>query len=328
MKVGIVGGGIVGRLMAWHLCHQPIEVHLFDQGIEQNLTCSFAAGAMISPYTELAVLGKVWLEKAMMALTCWPQIIKSLPSSIYYRQSGTRLVANTEHVSLLTHALTGIQKAFPGFMRPKLLSTIKQVSCHIDDEAHLNPRQLLSALGDYVCAKGVHWHHETVHRIQPYRLYSEHQWDFDWIIDCRGLGAQTARKELRAVRGEIVLLRAPGVDLQHAVRLLHPHYACYVIPQGQHHYVVGATHLESESVQSIYVKSAMSLLTGAMMIEPRFKDAEIVSTKVGLRPTTPEHVPFVIHEPGLFQINGFFRHGFLLAPSLVADVAQSIIAGL
>jgi glycine oxidase len=66
----------------------------------------------------------------------------------------------------------------------------------------------------------------------------------------------------------------------------------------------------------------MSLLTGALLVEPRFKDAEILATFVGQRPTTPSHAPFVKSEPGRFQLNGFFRHGFLLAPALVAEVAE------
>lgn len=324
MKIAIVGGGLVGRLFAWHLC-QKAEVHVFEQsGKDKNKTCGFAAGAMISPYSELAVLGYEWLEKALAALRWWPVILKSLPHAVYYQQSGTVVIASLEHASLLNQWLALLKRQLPSFS-PSIIRG-KQFSCYIEDEAHINPRQLLPTLAEYVINQGVCWHEKTVQAIKPYELLIvDETHHFDWIIDCRGLGAKTSIPSLRGVRGEMILLEAPKVLLAHAVRFLHPLYGCYIVPQGENSYMIGATHMESESAAPMYVKSAMSLLTGALLCEPQFKDAHLLESKVGLRPTTSNHLPFVDKVPGLLAVNGLFRHGFLLAPAIVAELVDGII---
>lgn len=328
MRVAIVGGGLVGRLMAWHLCQSPMVVHLFD-GTKQYATCAFASGAMLAPFTELAVLGNDWLDRALLALDWWPIIIKSLRGQIYYQQTGTELIANAEHEALLDHSLAAIKKVAPHASLQKRSQSYQRKSCHIDLEAHLNPRQVLMALGDYVRSQGIHWHHEAVQSIQANTLVaSGKHWIFDCIVDCRGLGAQDRITDLRGVRGEIIILKADHIQLKHVVRFLHPHYSCYIIPQGESQYAIGATHLESEQSDPIYVKSAMSLMMGAQLVEPRFKDAHIVSTLVGIRPTVSSHVPYVKSEPGRYHLNGFFRHGFLLAPAIVAEVADRLKQGV
>ena len=278
---------------------------------------------MISPYSELAVLGMKWLPTALAALTWWPMIIKSLPQAVYYQQSGTTIVVSSVHRQLLNQWIALIQRHLPSFA-PKVEES-SQVTCYVNNEAHLNPRELLSALGDYLIKRGVCWYKKTIQEMSPYSLITEDkQSHFDWVIDCRGLGSKAVVPSLRGVRGEMLLLEAPHIHLHCAVRSLHPIYSCYIVPQGQNCYMVGATHMESESEAPIYTKSVMSLLTGATLIEPGFKDAYLIDARVGLRPTTHNHLPYIRKNPGLIEVNGLFRHGFLLAPAIVAE----LVAGL
>jgi glycine/D-amino acid oxidase-like deaminating enzyme len=51
---------------------------------------------------------------------------------------------------------------------------------------------------------------------------------------------------LRGVRGEIVRLQAPEIELNHMLRLLHPRYPVYIVPRADGKLVVGATTIESE----------------------------------------------------------------------------------
>jgi glycine oxidase len=323
MKVAIVGAGILGRLVAWHL-YRSFEVHVFEQeAFNAKKSCSFAAGAMISPFGELGVLGNQWLIKAQAALTWWPIILKSLAQPVYYRHSGTKVVASLEDAHLLEQWIALIKRHFSSFS--PLVKKGKQITCYVQEEAHLNPRELLRSLAHHLITHGVKWHTKAVEEVKPYVLKVENTTcHFDWIIDCRGMGAKGIVPGLRAIRGEMLLLEAANIDLHCAVRSLHPLYSCYIVPQGQNRYMVGATHMESESEAPIYTKSVMSLLTGAVLYEPRFKDAYLIDTKVGLRPTTDNHLPFVRKSEGLFEINGLFRHGFLLAPAISASVAADL----
>lgn len=325
MRIAIVGAGLVGRLCAWHLCQTSHEIHVFErQPLLPNETCSFAAGALLGPYSEIAVLGKGWLEKARLALRLWPTIINSLALPAYYRMNGTTLLASLEHRSLLENAIANILHHLPEFVAPP----IEQMNNHwgyvLPEEGHLNPRELLLSLAEFIKQRGIIWHIDTVKTIKPYKIKTNTQeWSFDWIIDCRGLGAKELGRDLRGVRGELILCFAPHVTLSRAVRFFHPNLCCYIVPQGQHHYAIGATQMESESRQPIYLKSMLQLMTAVMLVEPRFKDAHILDTKVGLRPATQEQLPSVTEVPGLTAINGFFRHGFLLAPALVKEATLS-----
>ncbi|MCS5712606.1 FAD-dependent oxidoreductase [Candidatus Berkiella aquae] len=325
MKIAIVGAGIVGRLMAWHLC-QYHQIHLFDSAkTQERETCSMAAGAMISPYTEISVLGKEWLDKALAALDWWPRILSSLPASVYYQCSGTKVLANKEHQSLLEHFVMNIRHQLPHVRFEPIEPIDQQVGCIFSSEAHLNPRQVMKGIALYLHQYGVHWHEARVEAINPYVITVHNQEkSFDCVIDCRGIGAKQQVEALRGVRGEMILCEAPQIHLTHSIRYLHPIYSCYIVPQGNHQYMIGATQMESESLQSIYAKSVMQLLTGATLVDPRFKDAHIIGTNVGLRPATPLQVPFVLDRPGLKSLNGFFRHGFLLAPAVVAEVAKQL----
>ncbi|HRE31609.1 MAG TPA: FAD-dependent oxidoreductase, partial [Candidatus Berkiella sp.] len=262
---------------------------------------------------------------ALTALTWWPRILSTLPASVYYQRSGTKILANKEHQSLLEHVMQNIQHQLPTVMLEPIEQIDQQVSCTFSAEAHLNPRQVMKGIALYLNQYDVHWHETLVQEINPYAITVHNQKRaFDCVIDCRGVGAKQQLNDLRGVRGEMLLCEAPQIHLMHAIRYLHPIYSCYIVPQGNHQYMIGATQMESESLQPIYAKSVMQLLTGATLVDPRFRDAHIIEMKVGLRPATPTQVPFVLDKPGLKILNGFFRHGFLLAPALVAEVAKQL----
>lgn len=330
MRIAIVGAGLIGRLCAWHLCQTDHKIHLFEQSASiSNQTCSYAAGALLGPYSEIAVLGQQWFEKANVALHCWPTIINSLGLPVYYKMNGTELVASFAHRSLLDNAIANIQYHLPHFVAPNIEKSNDHWRYVLTEEGHLNPRELLAGLAEFVKCRGVTWHIDTVQTLQPYVLTTNtKEWHFDWIIDCRGLGAKMVLPDLRGVRGELVLCYAPQVTISRAIRFFHPNLCCYIVPQGQQQYVIGATQMESESRQPIYLKSMLQLMTAAMLVDPRFKDAHILDTKIGLRPTTQTQLPFVHEVSGLTVINGFFRHGFLLAPALVQTALLSICEGI
>ena len=68
------------------------------------------------------------------------------------------------------------------------------------NEAHLDPRRSLSTLSANLASKGV-----------PIRTSEPH--DDRMTLDCRGLAARDAINDLRGVKGEMIVLRCPGVRL-------------------------------------------------------------------------------------------------------------------
>ena len=329
MKIGIVGSGIVGRLLAWHLCQANHEVHLFTKGSEQSEdACSIIAAGMISPYAELPLLTLPLHQIGCRAFDWWPIILNSLPYPVHYQTKGTLVVCSPKQKALLQHFIGLIQYKLPAFslaiLSERELNAIEPalsnvIGCHLP-EAQVPPPQLFKAMNDFFAKQGVIWHsHHDVNGITSSNIDCEKA--FDKTVDCRGMGAKPSLPNLRGVRGEIIQCYAKEVQLQHTIRLLHPRFPCYIVPQENHHFAIGATQIESESTQGVTFRSALELMGQASMLHPGFFEASIISLNVGCRPTTDNHMPLVNECEGVLSLNGMSRHGFMFAPELTAQVA-------
>ena len=54
----------------------------------------------------------------------------------------------------------------------------------------------------------------------------------------------------------------------------------------------------------------------AYAVHPAFAEARIVEFGSGLRPAYPDNLPRITVAQNRIAVNGFYRHGFLLAPAL------------
>ena len=146
-------------------------------------------------------------------------------------------------------------------------------------------------------------------------------------IDCRGLAARDLLPDLRGVRGEMVVLRAPGVEIARPVRLLHPRHPLYVVPRGDGVYMLGATQIESGARGPATLRSVVELLSAAYALDPAFGEAEILEIGADARPAFPDNLPRIVQKDGRIHVNGLFRHGFLLAPALARMTADLVLDG-
>ena len=127
------------------------------------------------------------------------------------------------------------------------------------------------------------------------------------------------------MRGELIWLEAPDVNIQRLVRLMHPRYGLYVVPQHKDdHYIVGATQIESDDDGPITLRSTMELLSAAYSLHAGFSEARILQTKTNCRPALADNLPQIEVQDGLIRVNGLFRHGYLLAPALAAEIMHTI----
>ena len=61
-------------------------------------------------------------------------------------------------------------------------------------------------------------------------------------------------------------------------------------------------------------------------MHPAFADAAVIETGAGIRPAFPDNLPRVTREGKVVVINGFYRHGFLLAPAMAAEAADLVLS--
>jgi glycine oxidase len=331
-SVAILGAGLMGRLLACTLAKKGCAVSLFDAGgPDGEGSAARVAAAMLAPLAESAVTEHSVVRMGQHALTRWPELITQLAEPVFFQREGTLILWHRQdapEAARLTRQLHATQTALPDLppaeavdaariaqLEPSLGTRFGQ-GLFLPGEGQLDNRALLAAMGRTLQQAGVrlHWHSPRA----PENFSSSAD---QWVFDCRGLGARPQWPALRGVRGEVIRVFAPEVGLTRPTRLVHPRYPLYIAPKPDDVYVIGATEIESDDLSPASVRSTLELLSAAYSLHSGFAEARILEIATQCRPALPDNLPAVQRlAPRVLQINGLYRHGFLIAPALL-DVA-------
>lgn len=336
MKAGIAGAGIMGQLMAFHLLQAGFEVTIFDKS--ESINCSKVAAGLLTPVAELEKNDSCIYHMGMAALqTHWPAILACLDSPVYFKTDGSLLIAHPRDQQDLHGFMASIRHKIPD---KQLLKSINhdeitqlepalhafQQGFYVSREGQIDNQQLMAALEHYLLKSGVYWQgNTTVSSVRAHCITVDSQSHyFDWVIDTRGLGAKDNFPHLRGIRGELVWLHAPDVSITRPVRILHPRYGLYIVPRQAHIYIIGASEIETEHYAPISVQTMLELLTACFAVNSQFKQAHILQSLTQCRPVLLHHRPEIVCKEGLIAINGLYRHGFLIAPTLAQEAMRGI----
>jgi glycine oxidase len=334
--IAVLGGGLIGRLLAWRLSGAGARVALYDPGGPSGEgSAAWVAAAMLAPLAEAAVADPFVVGMGAASLAVWPEIVASLPEPVFFQRNGTLVVwhaadraeapafearvrANAPGGGLDGMAIRQLAGAEVEAAEPALARRFGRALLFAG-EGQLDNRQVLSALAAALVKRRValHWHTPGEAATADARL----------VIDCRGMGARPQWRALRGVRGEVARVHAPGIGLQRPLRLLHPRYPLYIAPKQNDLYVIGATEIEGEDRSPMSVRSALELLSAAYSVHPGFGEARIIELSTQVRPALPDHRPAVAWDgANIVRVNGLYRHGFLLAPEVSRHAAALVLA--
>ena len=346
-KYAIVGGGLMGRLLAFALAKGGAQVDLFEKGGPDGAhAAARIAAAMLAPLAESAITEDSVVRMGLYSLPRWKKLISELSESVFFQQDGTLILWHRQDASDAERFTAHLEKncrANSELSMPQKLSneTLRELEpgvadrfnqgLYLPNEGQLDNRQLLDALASELKLLKVncHWHVE----IDPQDLRKESS--YKAVIDCRGTGAKETWSNgdkpntLRGVRGEVIRLYAPEVKLRRPTRLIHPRYPIYIAPKENDVYVVGATEIESDDLSEMSVRSAMELLSAVYTVHSGFAEARILEMATQCRPTLKNNLPEIRtnKDKGLVDlilINGLYRHGFMIAPA-VLDCALQVL---
>jgi glycine oxidase len=342
----ILGAGLMGRLLAASLLEDGHRVHLVEAApatAPESSAAHFAA-AMLAPLAESVITEASVVAQGYYALSRWPALLASLPEPVFFQQEGTLILWHRQdagEAKRFSNLLAAVRERLPHLPRPQPLDAQALAELepslagrfsqglYLPQEGQLDNRQLLSATLAKLRQHGVEVEWGSSWDLERARAWQ--QQTGGWVLDCRGLGARKewgGQKPLRGVRGEVVRLYAPEVSLRRPTRLLHPRYPIYIAPKPGHLFVVGATEIESEDRSPVSVRSALELLSAAYTVHPAFAEARILELGSQCRPTLADNLPAVVEpSPRLLQINGLYRHGFLIAPALHDAVLEYLRHG-
>ncbi|UVE19670.1 glycine oxidase ThiO [Pseudomonas sp. LS44] len=339
----VVGGGAIGLLSAFLLASQGQSVVLLERQLAGQ-EASWAGGGIVSPLYP-------WrYSQAVTALAHWSQD--------FYPQLGAQLMAETgvdpevyvtglywldldDEAEALAWArregrplvAVGIEEAYRAV---PVLGTGFTRAVHMAGVANVRNPRLTRAL------------REALLRMPNVTLH-EHCAVSGFIRDGqRVVGVHTEAGEIRAERVVVAagawsgeLLAGLGVELPvEPVKGQMILFKCaedflpsmvlakgrYAIPRRDGHVLVGST-LEHAGFDKTPTEVALaSLKASAVELLPALAGAEVVKHWAGLRPGSPEGIPFIGPVPGydgLWLNCGHYRNGLVLAPAscrLLADL--------
>jgi glycine oxidase len=337
--VVVLGAGLMGRLLALSLARQGARVQLYDaHGPEATHSAARAAAAMLAPLAESAITELPVVQMGLHGLARWPELLATLPAPVYFQQAGTLILWHRqdqgeakrfEGLIRRTHAQLpalaapeALDAAALARVEPAVAGRFAQ-GLYLPGEGQIDNRQLLDALHLALQQSGValHWH-SPVEATDAGALRAAFA-HAGQIVDCRGLGARSAWRGLRGVRGEVVRLHAPGVKLQRPTRLIHPRYPIYIAPKQDGLFVIGATEIETEDLSPASVRSTLELLSAAYSVDSGFAEGRILEIATQARPTLPDNLPAL--RPlgqGVLQVNGLYRHGYMISPAVLDATLQ------
>ncbi|MEM7522947.1 MAG: FAD-dependent oxidoreductase [Pseudomonadota bacterium] len=317
----VIGAGVAGLCVAAEIADRGGAVRVFDRAPAPGPhACSWWAGGMLAPDCEgesaeepVIRLGKEaatwWRAKGAAPVGAGSLVLTLDRDAGELRRFGRRTTGWTE---LGAGEVDALEPDLAGRFRAGL---------HFADEAHLSPRVALATLTERLKARGVEV--EDAEEAAPATGVAGAA-----VIDCRGLAAADALRDLRGVKGEMVVLRCPDVTLCRPVRLLHPRIPLYIVPRGDGVFMLGATMIEATERGRVTARSLLEMLSAAYALHPAFGEAEVLEIGVDARPAFPDNLPRIRRRGGVIYVNGLFRHGFLLAPALARMTADLVLDGV
>jgi glycine oxidase len=319
MRVTVIGAGVAGLACAIELAERGAAVELLERAASLTAAgCSWYAGGMLAPWCELENGGPLVANLGEEGLGWWR---RRFPGTVL---RGTLVIAHGRDAAELTQFgrrtqdFAALKAEALAALEPELAGRFA-TALYFAAEGHLDPRAALAALLERarMLGVGVRFGVEAdVHSLAGRE-----------VLDCSGLAARRELGDLRGVRGEMLLLKAPEVSLSRPVRVLHPRLPVYVVPRGDSVYLVGATMLESDAERHVSARSLLELLSAVYALHPAFGEAEILETGAGIRAAFPENLPRIRRVGGVLYVNGLYRHGFLLAPALARRAAEVLLEG-
>ncbi|MEY8253054.1 MAG: FAD-dependent oxidoreductase, partial [Colwellia sp.] len=330
---------------------ESITITLFDKDNKlAHNSAAYAAAGLLTPLGESLHCEANIVSMGFESLRLWPALLDSLDEYTLFQQTGAIMVSHEQDKGDYQRFVRHLNNNYPEHElhtldRAKLLELEPEIGrsfnqgLYLPQEGQLGNRRLLIALRKQLEKEGesinginsLNWLNECeVLAIEKTGLNSKVSYQqcgincsqsFDLVIDCRGTGASSKNShsacaplsDLRSVRGELFQLFAPEVNISRPIRLMHPRYQLYIAPKQKGFYVVGATEIESDDDSPMTVRSAMELLSAAYSVHPGFAEANIRQHVSQCRPVFSDNQPKITHKGSLIQINGLFRHGFLIA---------------
>jgi len=315
-EITIIGAGVAGLCVARALLDRGAQVRLIDRHSDIGAhACSWWAGGMLAPFCEGESAEEPVVRLGCQAADWWAEKTQAVHRRGSLVVSPARDKSDLARFARRTQGHREVMGVEIAALEPDLGDRFAK-GLLFEDEAHLAPRAALAQLRASLITDGA----EFIQDDADPDVYAKR----GLTIDCRGFQAKDQLKDLRGVKGEMLILSCPDVALSRPVRMLHPRVPIYIVPRGDGIFMIGATMVEGRAGKHITARALLELLSATYALNPAFGEAEVLEIGVDSRPAFADNLPRIRREGNLIRVNGLYRHGFLLAPALARMVAELI----
>jgi len=351
-SVAIVGGGVIGMAIALEVAPSVRDCILIDPSPGRG--ASWAAAGMLSAAAEIAPGEEGLLEDLKEAAAIWPAFAERVTVvsdvDIGFARSSSVLAGATQSDVREVERVAKVIRAAGARVEPLQAEALTAIEPALGARLHggwllpadyrVDNRLFVEALLEAVKSVGVRIVEDRCEHLErtrtSIRLGLSHQGtlDVDRCVIATGAWAPFRGTEnlglptVRPVRGTTLRLgAAPGVEVPtRTVRAVVDSMHCYLVPRTDGSLVVGATSEEQGYDTVSPAGGVFRLLEGARAVFPGIDELIFEEAAVGLRPATPDHLPFVgaADDSRIIGAIGHYRNGLLLSP-LAARRAASLL---
>lgn len=336
-KVIVIGAGIIGLMTALELAERGYQVEIFDQGAAAQ-EASWAGGGILSPLypwkyapavNQLARYGRVmyqaWNEK-LQTKTGIDFEIEQVGLLIFDQDQYTQALTYAQEYSDLGQAATFMQGTALKAINPHIAKKTAIYFPHIANVR--NPRLVQSLLAYLNLCTNVVIHQynaitllvrdeKMIHAVQDsqgakhkakHYVIAAGAWSDTLLQQC---GVQTA---IQPMHGQMVLYKTPEKWLP----TICMNQTMYLIPRRDGHIVCGSSTQNRGFDKTLQDEVSQKIIAASVELVPELAQFPIVKQWSGLRPGSPEGIPFIgrVKEMKNLWLNvGHYRNGLVMAPA-------------
>ncbi|RAW46468.1 FAD-dependent oxidoreductase [Halorubrum sp. 48-1-W] len=353
----VVGGGIVGSSVGYHLARAGVETLLVDRRDAGRATT--AGAGVISPGTSSRTADDDWFAFATDAVDYYPELVDRLEADgvddTSYGRVGLIAAAvdddelapyeeATARIEARCEQLPNIEAIDPAAATDRVPALAEpQRAFHVLDAARVNGQVFAGALREAGRSHGLEVADGNVTgvrtrdgRVESIEVADGSRIDADRVVIAGGAWSPAFGDDLgleipvEPKRGQIVHLDLPDAETG-SWPVLKGFRHHYVVPWPDGRLVAGATREAGSGFDPRVTAGGLHEVLGeALRLAPGLADATVIERRVGLRPVCADGVPVLGVAPdveGAYLATGHGATGLMLGPYSGKLVADHVVEG-